>query len=62
MNWIKMHKLWSLLFLYLGIGILVGSIIGYLGIVDTGALGQLMGVFLWPYLFLCFIALRILKK
>ena len=58
MNWVKRHKLWSSLFLYLGIGIL-GS---YLPFIDPSSLGLMMGICLLPYFFVCFIALKALRK
>jgi len=58
MNWIKRHKLWSLVFLYFGVGI----IISLLGITDPLVLGELMGLFFLAYLLLCFIGLKILHK
>lgn len=58
MNWIKRHKLWSLVFLYFGVGFLVSL----LGIADPLVLGELMGLFFLAYLFLCFIVLKIIGK
>ena len=62
MNWIKRHKLWSLVFLYFGVGILFSVIGGALGIINPIGLGFVMGLFLWGYLFLCFILLKIFSK
>lgn len=63
MNWIKGHKLWSLLFLYFfGVGVLVNALLSVLGIVDTAGFGFIVGLF-WPvYLLLCFILLKIFDK
>lgn len=58
MNWVKRHKLWSLLFFYLGIAILGGS----LPFIDSLGFGEMMGICLVPYLFVCFIALKALRK
>jgi len=58
MNWIKRHKLWSLLFAYLGVGILVSLV----GVIPPFLLGELMGLLLLPYLFFCWGILRMLRK
>ena len=56
MEWIKRHKLWSLIILYFGVG--VGAMLIY----DPLAIGELIGLFFWGYLFVCFMALKIAER
>lgn len=48
-SWVKRHKLWSLTLLYFGVGLLLGYFVK-----NPLALGEVMGLLYWPYLFICY--------
>ncbi len=62
MNWVKRHRLWSLIFLYLGVGILVGSLLDVTGVADGGQFNRFLGMGFLPYLYCCKIILNDKKK